>query len=447
MEKVLSIYRQKVNNSRSEERACNFLIACFFLLYLILPEYFALEISESFPLLTASRLLIIVAFLFVITRYGRNFQIVKLPVAFKIYFIALIFVNVIHLSDAFSDSLKELFSLIFEQLLLVYILFNLLNTKDRIFLAVKWMVYASAIITLFGAIEAFTGVNVFFYLTTTQREMLQSEYVRLGFQRAAGPFGHSVYFGTYCVLMLPFSLFLSRQTKKFRFTLIAILNVVGVFLSMARGAIVVMVALLIILLLKHGIRLTKRGFKIVTVVCIVLAFSLLIITPVRELLVELINSTMESIFSEGATNQDFGNNTAGLASRLGQFSGFLWTIQQNCFLFGFGSNCHVRGLVRYYSGTRWNTIRSFDVGYVAQFMQYGIIGFIGYLSLFIYLIKSSGRGSKGYMKNLRCPIVLFYITYLLSLFTVAGSTGIFWIITSIFLAYQHIEKSSIIITD
>lgn len=432
MEKM---FKMQTLKGRRNDKFDLVVISVFFLLYLMLPDYFAIEINEALPLLMVSRILIIILFIYVITRYKIDWKVKTIPLAIGIYFILLLFVNVMHFPDAFTDSLKSISSILCEELLLIILLAYTLDTKEKIQLAIKWMVYASAIIVVLGALESFTGINIFMYLDSVQREMLQSEYIRLGFQRAAGPFGHSVYYGAYCVLMLPFSLYLFKKTKKLKYYFIALLNVIGVFLSMARGSILVLAVLFMLLIIKHGFKFSRRSWILIISTVICGLFFVLIIPVIRETFFDLIKSTINGMIGHSSSADNFGENGANaLASRLEQFSGIIWQYKQGVLPFGFGSDCHARGLVYYFHEGCWIQSGTFDVGYVAYMMEYGIIGVLGYISLFVYLFIFTFRRAEGYMKNLNCPIMLFYIVYYVSLWTISGMNSFFWLVTGIVFA-------------
>ncbi len=435
-----SILKSVTLRNKQNNRFDMAIISIFFMLYLALPNYFAIEINDTLPLLTISRLLIIILFIYVVTKYKIDWRLKSIPVAIGVYFILVIFVNVIHFPDAFTDSVKRIFSIICEELLLIVLISYVIDTKEKVDTAIKWMLYALAIIVVFGALESFTGINVFLYLDSVQREMLQSEYIRLGFQRAAGPFGHSVYYGEYCVSMLPFSFYMLNKTKQPRYYTIIILNVLGVILSMARGAILVLCFGLLLLLILHGIKFSKRSFFVLLGVVVVGAIIVFAISPIRELFFGLVKSTFESLFGS-ASSDNFGDNASGFMSRFAQFSGVVWLAQNGSLLIGFGANCHMRNLVYYFQQGEWQNVRSFDVNYLADIIQYGIIGALGYLILYVYVLLFVFRRSRGYMTNTNCAFVLFYALYYAVLFASAGLGTTFWLVTGLMIAYNKVNPT------
>ena len=55
-----------------KSNSSNMMIVLFFSLYMILPSYFALEINETLPLMTASRIILLFCFIIVVLKgYGK----------------------------------------------------------------------------------------------------------------------------------------------------------------------------------------------------------------------------------------------------------------------------------------------------------------------------------------------------------------------------------------
>lgn len=109
--------REEVYGTDLNNRKAGLGFKIFFLLYLILPEYFAIEFSASFPLLTASRLIL---FFMLIFQTIKNRGIIKfglcknkkLERAILLYIFGMVTVNFFHINYT-AESVKEIFTLIF----------------------------------------------------------------------------------------------------------------------------------------------------------------------------------------------------------------------------------------------------------------------------------------------------------------------------------------------
>ena len=81
----------------------------FYFLYLMLPEYFAVEISSALPLLTVGRMCILILLIAHIVVHKGKIVFVKLPKLVKCFFAIMIAVNMVHIIDVPADSVKALF--------------------------------------------------------------------------------------------------------------------------------------------------------------------------------------------------------------------------------------------------------------------------------------------------------------------------------------------------
>lgn len=415
------------------------IVSFFFFFYLIMPEYFAFEISSKIPLLTASRVLLLLLLIFALYSRNGNLNLKSPSKALSFYLGIMIVVNCFHLFDCFPDSVKRIATIILEQWLLVVLIVQVLNSRKKIEIALEAMVWASGLIGFLAIIETITGVNIFYYLTTTSREMLQSSFVRMGMLRAEGPFGHAVYLGTYCVCMLPFSLFCYETKRKNYYLLIAILNIIGTFASGSRGQILILAVVLMYIFFKKKDSIKVKYIKLVLFVIPIMCLAFLCIPALREMLFNNVKSVLSALgFSYTLT--DYGANTSGWASRLWQLSGFLHLYNEKALFFGLGSACHTRGLVEYFWDGVWRQINTFDVGYVGVAMQYGLLGLLGYLTLLGGCLRSGKLlGSKRDINNIHNTFLCFYVAYMLNLLSTVGIENMFFLVLGIHYAYIKVE--------
>lgn len=414
-------------------------ISLFFFFYLILPEYFALEISASLPLLTASRILIVLLFLLVIYFDFGKIRLKTQSKALGFYFFIIILVNCLHLKDCFSDSVKCIASVIMEQWLLILLVVQILDSREKIERAVDAMVWASGLIGILAMFETVTGVNVFYFLTTTKRDMLQSAFFRMGMLRAEGPFGHSVYLGTYCVCMIPFALYFYETKRKKRYLLIAMANMIGTFASGSRGQILILALVLIYIFGKKKPSIKMKYIRLMLVMVPVATVALLVVPTLREMFFNTMKSVLAALgFSFSLT--DYGANSTGWNSRIWQLSGFLHLYKENSLFFGLGYGCQVRGLVYYFWDGVWRQINTFDVGYVGIAMQYGLFGLIAYMGLFGSNLRKGLRlGSKQDIYNMNNTFVFFYVAYMLNLLSTVGVESMLFLVLGIHFAYIRVS--------
>lgn len=100
----------------------SFSIFLFFSLYLILPSYFAIELSPSLPLITVSRIVLLICFFNIVrTDYGK----MKIPYFtwnIKWYFILIFLVNVLHIYDTGVTAINQCIVIFIEQFLVFWII-------------------------------------------------------------------------------------------------------------------------------------------------------------------------------------------------------------------------------------------------------------------------------------------------------------------------------------
>lgn len=219
------------------------LLWIFFAFYIILPDYFAIEITPSFPLLTASRFILLLLIIKCIINMKISLHIDKY---FFAYATILIAVNLFHLLTNSGDAAKAIISVLFEQILMYIVLRNLITSKSALINGLNLIVKTSGVVSILAILEATTSINVFYFLETTNREMLQASYERLGLLRAEASFGHPVYFAVYLVCVLPLTLYFFEKENKKIYALIAILNIIALFCSGSRGGLVALAVIVII---------------------------------------------------------------------------------------------------------------------------------------------------------------------------------------------------------
>ncbi len=476
-------------------------VVVFLALYAIMPDYCALELHEKLPLITAGRMvLILMGVGLLIRRRGdlldfRHFHLKKwnflltenklLRYGLLGYFGILTLVCLTFLTQT-SESIKQIFVIAAEEYALVWMLAMILDTREKIVSALKIMAISSGAVAVLASVSCVIDYNLFGLLNTVSREMLMSNYYRLGMLRAAAGFGHPVYYGAFCTLMFPLCMYLVEEGKTRRerilYGMCLALNFVGLILSNSRGS---MLALGCLGVLVVVIRLVNKSLKqlfttfvpygaiALVILVLVASFSPLGIQFLSRSLSALVVNPPEIVVTEPSETEpsetapteteptetlptetvpeetqppqteptepyiDYGENKDGLASRLDQLTGITWTLTQEP-LFGFGPNCHVYGLMAYmYYPGHWSHVKTFDVNIVAIIGQYGLVGLVAFLmqygSLGITLIRKKYRQDK-----LMHYLLLTFIAYMLCLMSIANLDKTSWILVGVLVSLVNI---------
>lgn len=485
-------------------------VVLFLALYAIMPSYCAVELHEKLPLITASRaVLVLMGVMLIFRRRGdllnfkqfgwRKWNLLLtenklLRYGLFGYFIILIIVNATFLTQT-SEAVKQIFVIASEEYALVWMLAMILDSREKIVSAVRVLVVSSAAVALAACISCSMGFNMFSLLNTVSRDMLMSNYYRLGMLRAAAGFGHPVYYGAYCTVMFPLCMYFVEESQHKRqrifYGICLALNFAGLILSNSRGS---MLALGCLGVLVFVIRWVNKGLKklfvtylpygaiALVILVLVASFSPLGVSFLSKTARSVLES-VESMFPMSAqpveTTQtaqtdpsesqptettpgetepqptetvpdetepqptepevEYGENQDGLSSRLKQLTGLTWTLTQEP-VFGFGPNCHARGLMAYmYHPGHWSYVATFDVNIVAIVGQYGLVGLVAYLfqygSVGITLIRKKHRSDK-----LMHFLLLAFIGYVLCLLSISFLDKTAWILIGIILSLVNILR-------
>jgi hypothetical protein len=419
------------------------MIYVFFAFGCILPSYFGVEVSESLPILTGSRMLILLLAFYVIINknkmpVGNIFKEQRINSIFWVYFLFRIIAECYHIVTVPSEVLKELFSIFFEELMLVYLIVKSVNTRLRFEKCLKIFIYGGVAVLMVGIFQSITGINLFSYLNRVNREMLDISGTRLGFVRANASFGHPVYFGQFCVLLLPLISFMYDNSRKTKYLCFLVIDIVALILSNSRGAIIPGIIIVIVMVLQKERnirwRYTSRGI----VGFVFFAMISLIVTPIGNTVFMIIKSILNT-FGASFILDEYGGNESGLDSRALQLSGISWIILNEAIWFGLGPNAHLRGLVSYFFLGRWQSLPTIDVGYIGFFLFEGIVGSIGYLTLIFGLpIRAYGKRNRNDVSNLNNTFFLCFLAYALLLMSAVGLKLTFWVLISLFISYNNV---------
>ncbi len=463
-------------------------VILFMALYILLPSYFALELSQSLPLITGSRILIALMGIMLLVRRRdvftlKNFRLRKLNLtltedpllrtSFLIYFGLLLLVNATFLLDT-SESIKQIFVILAEEYLVVWMLCLIIDTREKLISALRIMVFGAAAVAVIAAVGTVIDYNPFLLLKTVSRNMVIRPFYRYGILRACVGFLHPVYYGAYCAVMLPIGMFFADRSETKKETLLygscLTLILAGLMLSNSRGSILAFgcTACLIFLIRLFRKSLGKLFATYLPIIgCAVVILALIfMLSPVGRPIIagyvedlfsshtdpgpstEPTTSTKPSVTEPSPTEPtqpkpnlvpEFGENANGVASRLDQLSGIRYTVERQP-IFGFGPNASARGLVGYmYTPGTWTHVKTVDMNIVAIISQYGIVGLIGFLCLYgsigISFLRKPYRGDP-----LLHYLFLSFVCYMLCLLSISFLDKWFWVITGLGLCLINIIR-------
>ena len=421
---------------------------------LFLPEFYGIEFSQSFPLITAKRIMCIIFYIYALLNRKRginakSFNIKTISHEYWLLFGYFFFriISNLYYAKNYSTSITTIFSLIFEQLLILIAIYALTPSYKVFISIVKAIVFTATILFIVGIYESFTFSRPFANLFTVSRSLYYDYYVRLGLLRSTTTFTMSNFYGNMCLLVTPLIFFLHQVTGQRKYLLIILLDILAIIHSGCRSDMLffIFIALLYILSSLKNNGQFNNIVKNASIIGIILVAwtSLLSIISVNYRYFYL--GTLKSLLNVIGFNFDlnanapngtggYGTNELGVGSRTFQFSGIKYALSQNP-LFGLGTGCQIRGDIQYFYLGKWRAIRTIDMGIVEILCSEGIIGLIGYAFLFsfIILVLIQIIKQKTILKDELVMIILMVLSYLLSTLSTSNMMPFLILICSYFV--------------
>ena len=442
-------------------------------LYIALPSYLALELKAGLPLLTASRLLLVLAGVGVLLR-NRNINAIgkgllltadkPLMVCLFVYFALLIGVNVTHMSRS-SEGIKQIFVIVAEEYGLAFVLTMLLNSRERVMQALKILCVVSGVLGILACVTVLFNYNIFHLLDTAGRnELVVRNFYRYGMLRPTAGFHHAVYYGAFCGVMLPIQMYFTEgeQTPKARrfHAICTALNLTGLVLSNSRGSQLAFVCLagliFFIRLWKRQLAQLFKTYLPIMIIAVVITGIVFVACPAGQQRIENAlqtqqpaatqptqetqpGETVEPTETKPQIDTSFGENPDGLRSRFIQLSGITYTLGISP-MNGLGPNAHMEGRVAYeYKTGKWVNLKTVDVNVVAIVIQYGLVGLLGFVALYGSLAWTFLR--KDHRSDpLMHHLFLAFLCYLLCSLSISSLDKWLWVFIGITVALVNVMK-------
>ena len=387
---------------------------------LFLPRFYGVEISDKLPILTVSRMMHIVFYIYAFINRRRDYKIKKISLKIipKEYWLlagyfALRLLSNLYYITTYSHAPKSFLLIVFEQLFLLLAVYMLAPTKKELVVLTKVVVWAATVLFAVGIIESMVGARPFDALYTVSRNLYNLYYYRLGLLRATTTMYAPSLYGNMCVLMIPLIMFLYEVEKKNRYLVIAGLDILAIIHSASRSDILFLFVIAVAYVCvfyrdrQRVFLFAKNCGLIVATLSLYICVTSLISENLNYFYVGTGKSVLNEVgfdfdLNEGApeNTKGFGNNKNGGVSRTRQFTAISSVMKENP-LFGYGAGATGRKQVKYFwhhsdGRDEWITATSYDVGIVETVCEEGLFGLLGVCCLIFFLIANS-RGNK-YLK-------------------------------------------------
>lgn len=358
----------------------------FFFLYPILPEYFAVSVSDSLPLFTASRLLFLMLLVvYLLKKKKISYGILKIEGLWNPFLLLIVGYTVLlvaHLS--FYSILKTYLNFWIEDVLFILVLTDCLKDESTWKKCCTALLCGGLVVFIGGISEPIVGSNYISEIlnTNVRTNILMSAYERYNTLRASFTFGHAICLGVYCVSLLP--MIVGRVGKKSRYLYLFALCLGCLLMTISRWPITVGF-IIIVWRITTVDKKTRNRFVIP-----MLAFFLIvgIVLPFFPKLSASIMTPVYSTLNAFGANFDIAGTTKNADPLLGRLSQLQMIAQtwEKTPLFGFGSaDFDTMGLTIHSTGGIYKVI-SIDNEYLNWFVSYGLIGFICFLNWYRAII-------------------------------------------------------------
>lgn len=372
---------------------------------LFLPDYYGIEISSTFPLITVSRIMCVIFYIYAFINRRRNIDLKQidlktLPWMFYciVGYFALRIISNLYYVSVYGQAVKTIFLIIFEQLFLLVAIFVLAPTKEEIQTLIKTIVWTATSLFSIGILESLTYFCPFDALYTVSRFVLNEKQVRLGLLRSTTTMGLPVFYGNMCILVLPLILYLYEISNQKKYLISMWLCILAIIHSGSRADAIflfIILAVFVIYVLAEKHRRVEFCKRLVAVMFSVFVFAsvLSIANPYcRYFYTGSVKSVLNEVgfnfdLDEGAPDENvgFGKNLSGSTSRIQQFTGLLYTARVNP-IFGLGSGAQTRREIQYFTKGEWRRWHTYDLGIVEIFGDEGILGLTGVILMLLVLI-------------------------------------------------------------
>lgn len=428
----------------------------------ILPETFAIEFHEALPLLSGSRILILLVSAFAAIDMWKQRKLF-LPRSLLVYLVVNIVISLVNLRFG-TDDIRRIFLLIFERGLFMIAIASLIKSKEEFHLCVDFFILGSVAVAIIGMVQTVFDYDIASVLQLVEERSATTLTHRMGLTRAYGTF-NAISYGCYCCFSILIALYKLYNTNRQRYTLAFSLNTVALILTFSRSAWLALIAVLALLFLVQGLRFIKKLLP--SVACILAILLLLqcfqprLYLALSETCKTTVNTALSLFLPESSEDPDneepdlgfdisdeFGLNAEAPAySRLVQLSSLEYMFKEGHGLFGYGYNAFMKGKLHYnYGDWGWITATTLDVGFLFVATESGMLGLLCLLGLLGYfavvaLRKKEKRESFTFYRLILFMIPLYCLLNFMAAFLYAIAI---WQLFGLYYAYRKLDKAQLL---
>jgi len=390
----------------------------------ILPEQFSIKLHDSFPLLSASRILILIAMGFWVWDKWKNKNF-HFPRSLALFFTLNLIISLVNLHYGIGE-IKRIFLLIFERVFLVIMLMDMIQDREEFHRCLDFAIMGSSALAVIGIVQTVFNYDISSVLHLTETFSSIQLASRMGLVRAFATY-NAISYGCYCAFMAFLILYRLYNTKSLWHGAAFALNFVALVCTFTRSAWLCFAGIAFIALILCGGRLIRRllpsiamTLALVAVLCcfqprLFTAFVETGKSSINTVLGVLPDSVVSLFFPDGELSElpdteqgdeehhkpgfeldeDFGMNASDPTySRTAQWTAIEYMAKEGVLMFGYGYNALLRGRIHFFFdrwAAQWQPTDFLDVGFVALIAESGILGTIAHLGLLVYLFIYAWR--------------------------------------------------------
>lgn len=468
-----------------------------------LPEQFALQLHDKLPLISGSRILILLAAIFWAWDKWKTKKF-RFPISLIAFGAVNLIISFINFRYG-TDEINRIFRLLFERLLVVIMIADMLRTKEEFDTGVDFLIMSGVALAVIGIVQTVFEYDIASVLHLTKTMASVSIANRMELVRAYGTY-NAISFGCYCAFLSVITLYRLMRTRHVLHMAALALILTALICTLTRSAWLCLAIILLFMLVVFRMRLIRPllcSIGMTLALCAVLllfqpnlsnAFvetgksalnavlehlpepvvDLLFPQPQQTPSAEVIptdptedptapSQTEETTVAEQVTepaatttkpkpgfvlSDRFGLNASSPTySRNAQWTAVKYMHQEGKLLFGYGYNALAKGRIHFFYDkwdTDWHPTTYLDVGLIMLFADGGLIGVVSYMGLLGYMAVQALRKKEKLKKN--PPDFYWMVLFMIPLYLLLNYMSAFlfphvvWVFIGLFYAYMHLEK-------
>lgn len=455
----------------------------------VLPEQFSVRLHESIPLLTVSRILILITIGFWLYDKWKTRKL-QLPKSLILFFAISLIVSLVNLRYG-TQEIKRIFLLIFERVLLVIVMIDMIHDREEFHRCIDFTIMGCTALAVIGIVQTVFNYDISSVLHLTKTFTSIQLAKRMGLVRAFGTY-NAISYGCYCAFMALLILYRLYKTKSIWHNTAFALNFIALICTFTRSAWLCLAGIAVLVFLMQPVKMIKDLWPSLVLI-VVLCLGLGMIQPkFGSALIETAKSSWNTVIQalpdewfgiidpapadptattptatgpDSTTptdpetpsqkpqrptfelSEDFGANANNPTySRTAQWTAIEYMTQEGELLFGYGYNALPRGKIHFFFdiwAAEWQPTGFLDVGFVALLTETGLIGTLAYLSLLAYIFMYAFIKKQSLKKQTLdfFWVVVFMIPLYLLLNYLASfpHAQIVWIFIGLFFVHQKLD--------